>query len=251
VSPDCSGFTCGCWSTVSSSRRHLHVASRRSLVDLRRASCVCLPLLGFQIITPPSSTSVRSSPGTKTVSHLRTFGKAMPMALHVPSSSFLTTSTVFSRSKAAGLLHPASDPGVRPVSGDFIPRPAPHCMSSAFRLSDRTVSLTIPVPAGLVLCLSSVSVLTDATTLRSFPRPRSCLLGHLQCSHFNEVRTIVPACCSVPVSWCTAPCAIPAFPQLASVPRPVSWLLLSRSPHFAQNLTSRHLQIGLQLLSVA
>jgi len=162
VLPDCSGFTCGCWSTVSSSRRHPHAAFRRSLVDLRCASCVCLPLLGFQIFTPPSSPLVRSSPSTQTVSHLRTFGEAMPMAPHVPSSSFLTTSTAYSRSKAADLLHPASDPGVRPVSGDFIPRPAPHCMSSASQLSDRTVSLTIPVPAGMVRCLSSVSVLTDA-----------------------------------------------------------------------------------------
>ena len=187
--PDCSGLACGCWSTVSSSRRHLHVASRWSLVDLRRASCVCLPLLGFQMIAPPSCLLVRSSPGSQTVTRLRAFGRAMPMTPRVPSSPFLTTSTAYSRSKNAGLLHPASDHGVRPVSRDFFPRPAPRCQSSAFQLSDRTVSLTNPVPAGLAHCLSSVPVLSDATTLRSFPRPRSRLLGHLRCSHFSEVRT--------------------------------------------------------------
>ena len=249
--PDCSGRTCGCWSTVSSSRRHLHVASHRPLVDLWRASCVCLPLLGFQIVAPPSSLLVRSSPSAQTVSRLRAFGRAMPMALHVPSSSFLTTSTAFSRSRLAGLLHPASDPGVRPVSGDIIPRPAPHCMPTASQPSDHTVSLTTPVPAGLVLCLSSVAVLTDAITLRSFPRPRSCLLGHLRCSHSDEVRTPAPACRDAPVSWCTAPSASTLFLRRASVPLPVSWLVLGRLPPSVRTLASRYSQTAFQPLSVA
>jgi len=89
------------------------------------------------------------------------------------------------------------------------------------------------------------------TTLRSFPRLRSRLLGHLRCSHFNEVRTTVPAFRRVPVSWCTAPCAIPLFPQPASVPRPVSWLLLGRLPHSARNLASCHSQLDLQRLPVS
>ena len=142
--PDCSGFTCGCWSTVSSSRWHSHAAFRWPLVDLRLRFVRLPSSLGIPNIAPPSSHLVRSTPATKTVSRLRGFGEAMPMTPHVPSSPFLTTSTAFSRSKPAGLLHPASDPGVRPVSGDFIPRPAPHHPSSAFQLSDGPVSLHHP-----------------------------------------------------------------------------------------------------------
>jgi hypothetical protein len=251
VPPDCSGFTCGCWSTVSSSRRHLHTAFRQSLVDLRCASCVCLPLLGFQIITPPSSLLMRSTPGSQTVTRLRALGRAMPMTPRVPSSSFLTTSTAYSRFKLAGLLHPASDHGVRPVSRDFFPRPAPRCQPSAFQLSDCTVSLANPVPAGLAHCLLSVPVLSDATTLRSFSRPRSRLLGHLRCSHFDEVRTTAPACRDVPVSRCTSSSALPLFLRLASVPRPVSWLLLGRAPHSQQKLTTRHSQTDFPTFSVS
>jgi hypothetical protein len=39
----------------------------------------------------------------------------------VPSSSFLTTSTVSSARRTAGLLHPAAGPGVRRVSRDPLP----------------------------------------------------------------------------------------------------------------------------------
>lgn len=173
------------------------------------------------------------------------------MTPRVPSSPFLTTSTGFSRSKAAGLLHPASDLGVRPVFGDFIPRPAPQYVSSAFQLSDHTVSLAIPVPAGLAHCLSSVPVPTDAITLRSFPRTRSCLLGHLRCSHFNEVRTSAPACRSEPVSRLAASSALPLFPHLASVLRPVSWLALNRLMCSVRNLALHRSQNGIQHPSVA
>lgn len=251
MNPDCSGFTRGCWSTVSSSRWHPHAAPRQSLVDLRRASCVCLPLLGFQIIAPPSYPLVRSTPGSQTVTRPRAFGGAMPMTPRVPSSPFLTASTVYSRSKAAGLLHPASDHGVRPVFKNIFPRPAPRCQSSTSRPSDCSVSLPKPVPAGLVLCLLSVLVLSDATTLRSFPRPRSRLPGHLQCSHFDEVGTTAPVCQGVLVSQCTPPSALPLFLRLAAVPRPVSWLLLGCSLHSSLKLAARYSQTVFQPLSVA
>lgn len=133
----------------------------------------------------------------------------------------------------------------------LLPETCTTSLPSAFQLSDRSVSLTKPVPAGLAHCLSSVPVLSDATTLRSFSRPRSRLLGHLRCSHFNEVRTTAPACRDVPVSRCTASSALPLFVRLASVPRPVSWLLLGRSPHSQQKLTTRHSQTDSQPLSVA
>ena len=181
--PDCSGFTCGCWNTVSSSRRHLHAAFRQSLVDLRCASCVCLPLLGFQIIAPPSYLLMRSTPDSQTVTRLRVLGRTMPMALRVPSSPFFTTSTAFSRFKLAGLLHPASDHGVRPVSRDFFPRPAPRrsrllfscltapcrsptlfqqvwCIVSRLSLSSRTPPPFEAFPVHAVAC----SVTCDAPT---------------------------------------------------------------------------------------
>lgn len=41
----------------------------------------------------------------------------------VPSSWFLTTSTAFSATRLAGLLHPAANPGVRPVSPLHPPSP--------------------------------------------------------------------------------------------------------------------------------
>jgi len=46
-----------------------------------------------------------------------TFGPGLPPPGHVPSLSFLPTSTVFSAQCLAGLLHPAADHGVRHVSG--------------------------------------------------------------------------------------------------------------------------------------
>jgi hypothetical protein len=45
------------------------------------------------------------------------FGKEMPLSSHVPSMSFLATSTVYSARRPASLLHLAASRGVRPVSG--------------------------------------------------------------------------------------------------------------------------------------
>lgn len=41
-------------------------------------------------------------------------GQAVPTACHVPPSWFHTTSTAYSTLPTAGLLHPATDPGVHP-----------------------------------------------------------------------------------------------------------------------------------------
>jgi hypothetical protein len=50
-----------------------------------------------------------------------TFGPGLPLPRLVPSLSFLPTSTAFSAHRLAGLLHPATDHGVRYVS-DYLPR---------------------------------------------------------------------------------------------------------------------------------
>jgi hypothetical protein len=48
---------------------------------------------------------------------LLTFGTGLQCPVHVPSLSFLPTSTVFSTLCSASLFHPAADHGVRHVSG--------------------------------------------------------------------------------------------------------------------------------------
>ena len=159
--PDCSGLACGCWSTVSSSRRHLHAASRRSLVDLRRASCVCLPLLGFQIIAPPSYPLVRSSPGSQTVTRLRAFGRAMPMTPRVPSSPFLTTSTVYSRSKlqACCILLPTMGSARFPETSS---RDLPHA-ASRMLFSRLTAPCRSPKLFQQIWCIASRLSLSSRT----------------------------------------------------------------------------------------
>jgi hypothetical protein len=54
-----------------------------------------------------------------------TFGVSLPNVTHLPSLSFLPTSTVYSACCFAGLLHPATSRGVRAVSGPV--SLAPHC----------------------------------------------------------------------------------------------------------------------------
>jgi len=52
------------------------------------------------------------------------FVASMPLAAHVPSAWFLTTSTVCSELTVAGLLHPAARHGVRRVSSaSLLPSP--------------------------------------------------------------------------------------------------------------------------------
>jgi hypothetical protein len=76
------------------------------------------PLMGFSKTAPPSTctrdvhSSVRPSRLPVRVSRL---GLPLPGAGPVPSSRFLTALTAFSVSRAAGLLHPAADPGVHRV----------------------------------------------------------------------------------------------------------------------------------------
>ena len=50
-----------------------------------------------------------------------TFDRSIPSNRYVPSSPFLTTSTVCSARSFAGLLHPAASHGVRPVSHHLFP----------------------------------------------------------------------------------------------------------------------------------
>jgi hypothetical protein len=76
------------------------------------------PLMGFSKTTPPSTyardvhSRVRPSrlPG-----RFSRFGLPLPRAGPVPPSRFLTALTGFSIAHAAGLLHPAADPGVHRV----------------------------------------------------------------------------------------------------------------------------------------
>jgi len=67
------------------------------------------PLMGFSQRSPlRRSHPVRPLPANR--------GSRMPPLEHVPSLSFLPTSTVYSAQGLAGLLHPAADHGVRLVS---------------------------------------------------------------------------------------------------------------------------------------
>jgi hypothetical protein len=59
---------------------------------------------------------VASTPGGPPVARPPPSAPACHGRSPVPSSWFLTTSTVFSARRLAGLLHPAADPGVHPVS---------------------------------------------------------------------------------------------------------------------------------------
>jgi hypothetical protein len=75
-------------------------------------------------------------------------GARLPSLTHGPSSPFLTTSTVFSASHPAGLLHPAAGCGVRHVSEPHRWRAPMHAPVFAFRsalsqwrLTLRSVSL--------------------------------------------------------------------------------------------------------------
>jgi len=82
-----------------------------------------LPLLGFPKIAPLPFKACRVL--SKHSSRRRcTLGARLPSLTHGPSSSFLTTSTVYSASHPAGLLHPAAGCGVRHVSG-YRRRPSP------------------------------------------------------------------------------------------------------------------------------
>jgi hypothetical protein len=72
-----------------------------------------------------------STPATMATSSLR------PRGVHprspVPPSWFLTTSTVSSASRVAGLLHPAADPGVHRVSARGVPARRPRSSSASPR----------------------------------------------------------------------------------------------------------------------
>lgn len=74
----------------------------------RRLSC------GSSRTAPPPSVPVRSTPVAASCDLGRS---APPVPGPVPSPWFLTTSTACSLSGLAGLLHPASGPGVRDLSG--------------------------------------------------------------------------------------------------------------------------------------
>jgi hypothetical protein len=67
---------------------------------------------------PPSFKLCASTPRNPKTS----FGQEMPISRHVPSMSFLTTTTVYSAQRPAGLLHPASDHRVRLVSQAWSPK---------------------------------------------------------------------------------------------------------------------------------
>lgn len=113
-----------------------------------RGSSRALPLLGFAKVqhpsarngagaceSPPSTSAMRvrsDSHQTRSLRALQSTGRSsgrfraprcrgQPDHLRLPSLSFLPTSTACSAHHRAGLLHPAADPGVRPVSRAWQP----------------------------------------------------------------------------------------------------------------------------------
>jgi len=93
------------------------------------------PLMGFSKTAPPSTyardvhSCVRSS---RLPVRSSRFGLPLPGAGPVPSSRFLTALTAFSVSCAAGLLHPAADPGVHRVRSS-VPASRPEGRASTVR----------------------------------------------------------------------------------------------------------------------
>lgn len=131
------------------------------------------PLLGFPKISPPSFPTTASTPAIGS-------GLPLPFALAcryqlaglVPPSWFLTTWTVSSAVRLTGLLHPASDHGVRRVPGPY------RAVASA---SARWYSPATPDPSEYILVRSRSSCFhvlpssyppvvhrSDATRLQGF-----------------------------------------------------------------------------------
>jgi hypothetical protein len=102
------------------------------------------PALGFSNTAPPSFISREVSPAGVSAD----LGPVLPHTVRVPPTWSLTTSTACSLGARAGLLHPATDPGVHRVS-------APR----------RGVCIRLPVCARSVSCL-----LSDARPSALFPR---------------------------------------------------------------------------------
>lgn len=81
----------------------------------------CLQLPGFLSWFPQRSPLHRHPPGASTLGYPRL--KSCHTLKHVPSLSFLTTSTVCSALSFAGLLHPATDHEVRLVLSRLLTSP--------------------------------------------------------------------------------------------------------------------------------
>ena len=72
---------------------------------------------------PPTSTPCVHSRSRSSLHSPETIDRSIPSNRFVPSSPFLTTSTVCSARSFAGLLHPATSHGVRLVSSSSLPLP--------------------------------------------------------------------------------------------------------------------------------
>jgi hypothetical protein len=81
------------------------------------------PLLGFSKTAPPSTHALdvhsRVRP-FRLPGRVSRFGLPLPGTSRVPPSRFLTALTAFSVVRAAGLLHPAADPGVHRVGSSAL-----------------------------------------------------------------------------------------------------------------------------------
>jgi len=108
-----------------------------------------------QRTTPPSaSTPCVHSQYRSCLRPPDTFDRPIPSNRFVPSSPFLTTSTACSARSFAGLLHPATNHGVRLVSGSSSHLPATdRGQSTAPSTNDR--SHCLPATALRVSCLPS------------------------------------------------------------------------------------------------
>lgn len=138
------------------------------------------------------------------------FDRPIPSSQSVPSSPFLTTSTVYSVQSFAGLLHPATSHGVRPVSSSSFPtqatdrsQPAPQPVQDSHRSDplDLAESLsTFPVPGPKTLHRSrrssgerTRSLPSGASTLRSVPLKLS------------RTRVTISRCVATPLNATTWP----------------------------------------------
>lgn len=127
----------------------------------RAAPCE-LPLMGFPKIAPLpfKACCVLSKLASRRRSAL---GVRLPGLTRGPSSSFLTTSTVCSASRPAGLLHPAAGCGVRHVSGS---RLWPGSMQASLLAIDSTLPQWRPTLRSVPLDNSSSHVTaTDSLSL--------------------------------------------------------------------------------------
>jgi len=156
------------------------------------ASFGCLPLLGFQ------SSPLRRLPWCSPLPECPRFPTSIPSAkpCHWPHTFRPRRFSRPRRLSPAPRLRACCIPlptlgSVRfPVTYSMLPSPRSRRTSRPFNSAAPRIR---PVPVSLLHCIVSISVLSDATTLQSFPRSRSRLPGHLRRAYSRRC----PSICTV------------------------------------------------------